>query len=533
MPNGLLALVLHAHLPYVRHTDRWELVAERWLHEAVLETYLPLVDMLLRLAADGVKARLALSISPTLVAMLRDPLLATRYEEYAAAVGGLAAREAMKAQSRNDAATGEALRLYLRKLDRARQVRDAIEGDIVGALAALEDAGVVELMTTAATHAYLPLLVPMPRAVEAQVRLAIEGHRAAFGRDPAGFWLPECGWAPELEPALARHDVRYVVLESHGIERAEPAPALGVHAPLLTPLGIAAFGRDPLCSKQVWSATEGYPGDPWYREFYRDLGWEIPDDELGRLRPPPGGGRLPTGLKLCRVTGPTEDKAAYVPAVAARRAREHALDFVRRRRDQVTGLGLAQDRPPLIVAPFDAELFGHWWLEGPLFLEEVIRRVARGHDGLELVTPADVLSRWPRVQTALPAASSWGLGGTSEVWLSEENAWIHRHLHQTGRRLMRACESRSGALGVTRRALTQAVREHLLAQASDWFFLIRAGSAREYATRRVEDHLTRVLGLLDQLERGEVDELALGRLESASPIFPWLEPSIYGSDAES
>jgi len=525
MPRGLIAIVLHAHLPYVRHLEQPDPVEERWLYEAITDTYLPLVDVLLGHVDDGVSARLALSLSPTLTTMLRDPLLIERYERYLDELRLLASRQAERLAG---SSFEPAIRFYERRLGRVAELWDALEGDLVSGLTALEDAGVVELLTSAATHGYLPLLGPTPGAVEAQVAVGLEQHRVATGRAPAGFWLPECGYTPELDEVLAGHGVAYVVLETHGLEHGVPSPEAGVHAPVACPGGVAAFARDPECSTQVWSATEGYPAHPDYREFYRDLGDELREDELGGLRPPSGVGPLPTGLKLCRITGPTEHKEPYDPAAATARALAHAAHFVQARQRQIRALAPSMDRPPVIVAPFDAELFGHWWFEGPLFLDAVVRGVASAPDEAQLATPSDILEHWPTAQLSSPSASSWGDGGYSEVWLCEDNAWAHGHIHGVGRRLVEACRAASRAEGLLRRTLDQAVRELLLAQASDWTFLIRTGSARPYAEDRLRRHLGNALALLDAVESGEIDEGMVSTLERESPIFPWIDFRLFG-----
>lgn len=532
-PHGLLALVLHAHLPYVRHPERQQALEERWLFEAITECYLPLVDLLLRLFEEGVPCRLAVSVSPTLAAMLRDPLLGERYRCHLDELGRLLDAEAER--DARDPWIAPLLGFYRDRIARACQLWEAVEGDLVAALAALEDTGLVELLTTAATHAYLPLIRPRALAA-AQVAVGLEHHERLFGRRPKGFWLPECGYEPGLEDVVGALGPRYVVVDAHGLLNGDPAPRFGVHAPALCPGGaVACFARDPECSKQVWSATEGYPADPVYREFFRDLATQRTAEELGEYFAPfapfaqrGDRGWPPTGIKLHRITGPTEDKELYDPAAAAARALEHGRDFLRRRREQAErvrggGGGPAMDRPPLVVAPFDAELFGHWWFEGPAFLEAVIRGAAAGREGIELVTPSEVLERWPRAQVVRPSASSWGDGGYSGVWLSEDNAWVHRYLAAVGRRAVDAV-ARLGAPscprgGLARRALEQALRELLLAQASDWPFLIRAGTARDYAERRLREHCRRAWDLLEALEADRVDEGALALAELERPLF--------------
>jgi len=530
MPRGLIALVLHAHLPYVRHRSQQK-PEGRWLFEALTESYLPLVDVLLRLVHDRVEARVALSVSPTLASMLRDPLLMGRYGNHLDELCELLVREERRA--RRQPAGGPDLlplvRFYQQRVARACRLWDALACDLVGGLVALEEAGAVELLTSAATHAFLPHHAASPGLVEAQVGLGMEHHELLFGRRPRGCWLPECGYEPGLEALLQAQGVGYFCVDTHGLTHADPAPRLGVRAPVVCPGGqVACFGRDPACSKQIWSATEGYPADPWYREFFRDICSERTAEELGGLAAPTetGEGWFPTGLKYHRITGATEEKALYEPAAAAARVRVHARHFIRSREAAVRAGGAEADGPPrLMVAPFDAELFGHWWLEGPLFLEEVLRGLGSGgHPDLELVTPSQYLDRWPRLVEAAPSASSWGDGGYGKVWLDSSTAWIQRQLQVLGRRLLRVVGERGdGAAGVVRRALEQTLRELLLAQASDWPFLIRAGTARDYAEARVRSHLEQVGALLEPVASEQVDESELARLEQDNPLFPGLD----------
>lgn len=546
MPRGLIALVLHAHLPYVRHVER-HVPEERWLFEAITECYLPIVALLMRLFDEGLQARITLSVSPTVASMLRDSLLKERYVRHLDQLTALLDREALRSQ--HDPETAPVVALYQTRTSQARQIWDALEGDVVGALASLEDAGVIELVTTAATHAYLPLL--RPRAfIAAQIALGLEHHEQLFGRRPKGFWLPECGYEAGVEEVLSDLGISYTFVESQSLLNGDPAAERGVHAPVLCPgEKVVCFARDPESSSQVWSAIDGYPADVAYREFFRDIASERTAEELGEyfapltpsapstpftpLAPPtrfetdriesqPGNVHrgLPTGLKYHRITGPTERKALYEPRVADARAREHADLFVKARQAQVERIPTTSDQPPLVVAPFDAELFGHWWFEGPLFLENVIRRLARSPNDLEMVTPSEFLSRWPTAQVLRPAASSWGEGGSSEVWLNDRNAWVQRHLHAVGTRALNAIAERAtGPEGLLRRAAEQALKELLLAQASDWPFLIRAGTSAVYAEDRLRTHLSQAWALLDQIESGEVDEPGLARLESMNSVF--------------
>jgi 1,4-alpha-glucan branching enzyme len=295
---------------------------------------------------------------------------------------------------------------------------------------------------------------------------------------------------------------------------------MGVYAPVYCPSGVAAFGRDPESSKQVWSSVEGYPGDYDYREFYRDIGYDL---DLGYIGPHVhrDGIRIDTGFKYYRVTGKGDQKALYGPERAVEKAEMHAEDFVANREAQVSHLGQLMDRKPLIVAPFDAELFGHWWFEGPVWLDYVIRKVASGRRKVRLVTLSEYLEEYPTNEVATPCMSSWGDKGFSEVWLNGSNDWIYPHLHWAARKI-EAC-GRQDATGPAKRALDQAVRELLLAQASDWAFMINAGTMVEYASKRTRGHLSRLHRLLADAENDKIDEAWLATIESRDNIFPDLD----------
>jgi 1,4-alpha-glucan branching enzyme len=519
MPKGLIALVLHAHLPHVRHVDR-HVAEERWLFEALTESYLPIIASLMRLYEEGIRARVTVSISPTVASMLGDGLLRKRYEEHLAHLMSLLDRE--RSRSRGEPKLAPIVEMYKAHTARAKGLWDALDGDVIGAFTALEAAEVLELITTSVTHAYLPLLRPR-ELVSAQISLGLESHEQLFGRRPSGFWLPECGYEPGVEKVLAELGVKYTFIDTQGLVDANPSPRHGVHAPaLFTEAPVACFARDPECSKQVWSATDGYPADVVYREFFRDVVSERTQDELGDYFYDVSDSTpwRPTGLKYHRITGSTEDKALYDPRAAVARVVEHAEHFVEARRRQTRRLASTMKGPPLVVAAYDAELFGHWWFEGPLFLEAVIRRIASQPEELELVTPSDFMRRWPTAQVMQPAASSWGEGGYSQVWLSDENAWVHGELHDVGAwalSLIGSVENDDESL--RRWALEQALEELLLAQASDWPFLIRTGTSRAYAENRLEGHLETARAFLRQAESGDVDERGLARLEKESGMF--------------
>jgi 1,4-alpha-glucan branching enzyme len=515
--RGFLAVILHAHLPYVRHPEYEEALEENWLYEAITETYVPLLLALDRLLADGIDFRLTFSITPTLAFMLSDPLLQSRYLRKLERQRELAEKEV--ARTKSDPALAPLACMYRRLF---ATVDDAFTGryrrNLLGAFRRLQDLGKVELIASAATHGYLPLLAMNEAAVRTQIRLGVEHHRLTFGRQPNGFWLPECGYSPGLDRLLAEQGVRFTILESHGVTRAEERPRYGVHAPLYCPSGVAAFGRDPDSSRQVWSSAEGYPGDFDYREFYRDIGYELDAGYLGSCIHPDGI-RIDTGLKYYRITGKTERKEPYVPERAEQKAEMHAAHFLTERLKQFERLAGMMDRKPLVVAPYDAELFGHWWFEGPRWLEHLIRKIA-GQDTLRLITLTEYLARYPVNQVATPCLSSWGDKGFSDVWLNERNQWIYPHLHTAAEDLSRLVPAHGRQEGIIFRALNQAARELVLAQASDWAFMIHSGRMEPYAESRVRRHVTRFREICKQVEAGAIHQTWLAEIEAQDHIFP-------------
>jgi 1,4-alpha-glucan branching enzyme len=533
MAGGHVAILLHAHLPFIRHPEHDSFLEESWLFEAITESYVPLLDALGRLVDDGVRFRLTLSLSPTLVAMLRDPLLQGRYLEHMGRLSALA--EAEVRRTRTDPRLHPLARHYARWFADTIERFDGRYGrDLAGAFGRLQDEGVLELITTAATHGYLPLLRHQPGAVRAQIATGQESHRAAIGRPAVGMWLPECGYYPGLEDELARAGIRYFVLETHGVLGASPSPRRGIVAPVACPNGLAAFGRDPESSRQVWSAEEGYPGDPVYRDFHRDLGYELPLQDLDGLAPA-GAKRVPTGIKYWRITGSGLHREPYDPDAAAARARDHAEHFVTERIRALERHSEVQgDGPPVLTCPYDAELFGHWWLEGPRWLEAVLRGLDRERARAEAITPGDYLDRYGAGQPARPLASSWGEQGYHDYWLSEPNAWVYPHLHDAARRMQSiATAYRDEPCGTpTHRALRQAARCLLLAQASDWTFLMRSGTAVDYAQRRVRDHLARFNYLEAGIRSGRIDPRTLRAIEVLDDVFPDVDYRPYALAAD-
>ena len=533
MPTGYFSLVLHAHLPFVRHPEYPEFLEEDWLFEAITEVYLPLVSILDGLHSAGAAPRLTINVSPPLCEMLADRLLQERYTAHLENLVALAKKEERRTAN-EDPAFHAVAAMYAEELGRALGLWQGRYGkDLVRAFRDLQDKGVLEIITCCATHGFLPL-ISTRESRRAQIHVAVENYRKHFGRAPKGIWLAECAYEPGVEDLLKEAGIRYFIGDSHAILYGDPRPRFGVHAPVLLPNGVALFARDVETSQQVWSAESGYPGDPAYREFYRDVGWDLPIDYL-KPHLHRDGKRRHLGLKYFRITGrdvPQDRKGPYEPAVARERAAQHAGDFIDKRIAQARELGKDfGGHPPFVTSPYDAELFGHWWFEGPMFLDFLFRKLHWDQDEIRTATPGDFLDASVHIQVQKPSASSWGESGYYKVWLNEGTQWMYPFQHDAERKMTELADSFPHPDGLQERILNQMARELLLAQSSDWAFQIYQGTTVEYSSKRFKSHIHRFSLLAEMLEKSSVDERLLKEIELRDNIFAELDFRVYRSSA--
>nr|MBP9112980.1 DUF1957 domain-containing protein [Polyangiaceae bacterium] len=443
---------------------------------------------------------------------------------------------------------------------------DALHGNIIGAFARLADEGHLELLTCSATHAFLPGLLPTYEGVRSQLELGKKAFRHFVGREPLGLWTPECAFDPRFDREIGRAGFRFTIVDTHGITDATPTPPFGAYAPIVSPSGTAFFARDPEASEQVWARSTGYPGDPWYRDFYRDIGFDLAASDLGE-HVIGNGERLMTGIKYHRITGDGSSgghKEPYQPGVAHSRAKAHGEHFVRARLAQLRRIAMDRaqaagfephDReaiekenrafPPIMTAPYDAELFGHWWFEGPLFLEAVFRAFDRAskegwqpddHGGpllpvssvrLQPITLRRYLEKHPFCFSAMPAASTWGKDGYGEVWIGNETGWMWRHVHHATRyavwlreTFLSEISKKESANSHRTKALNLLLREVLLLQSSDWAFIVTTATSVAYAEARFRAHIRRIRHLGYLVESGQ-ESAPPGDLKERSWASEW------------
>lgn len=528
MPLGYLCLTLHAHLPYVRHPEYNDFLEEDWLYEAITETYIPLLDVFDGLERDGCDWRLTMSVTPTLAAMLSDPLLQYRYVRHIDNLIALAGKEMERTRWQPE--FFQLAQMYHTRFTRCRDVFvKQYDHNLLHGFRRFFETGKLELITCGATHGFLPLMNSNTKAMHAQIEIGAREFERHFGKRPQGIWLPECGYTPGVDELLRDSGIRYFFTDTHGVLNAVPRPRYGVYAPIMCPnSGVAVLGRDTESSKQVWSAVEGYPGDFEYREFYRDVGFDLDFDYL-KPHLHETGIRSHLGIKYYKITGRGDHKEPYNLERAMEKAADHAGNFLFNREKQVEWLsGSMGDRPPLIVAPYDAELFGHWWFEGPEWINFFLRKMHWDQQNVKAITVPEYLDRFQTLQVAQPSMSSWGHKGYAEVWLEGSNDWIYRHLHEDAERMVELAQANAEPGNSLRhRALNQAARELLLAQSSDWAFIMKTGTMVDYAVNRTRLHVLNFNHLYEQIKSNTIDEPWLTEIERRHNIFPNIDYRIY------
>ena len=526
-PKGYVSFILHAHLPFIHHPESEDYLEEEWLYEAISETYIPLLLNFQKLEEEKVDFRITMSLTPPLLNMLDNKLLQERYIKYLKKHIELCKKEVVR--TAYDARLNELSKYYLNRYSNDLHLfKDVYKCNLINQFKHFQDIGVLEIITCGATHGYFPILYVNEKTVKAQIGIGVETYKKYFGRPPRGIWLPECGYVPQADQYLKEFGIEYIITESHGILYADPAPIYGTFAPIVSPGGVVAFGRDIESSRQVWSSISGYPGDFNYREFYRDIGY---DADYDYIKPyiAKNGVRVNTGIKYHRITSKGDFKDYYNLQWAKDSAEKQAGHFFDSRVNQINHLSnIMYPNPPIVVCPYDAELYGHWWYEGPYWLYILFKKIYYDDGNFKLITPGEYIDRYPEIQVCSPCISSWGANGYSEVWLNSTNDYVHRHLHVAGDRMVELAHLFPNEQDeLKRKVLNQCARELLLAQSSDWLFIITHGTMVDYAKKRIKDHIGRFTKLYEQLKEDKIDEEFLEYIGEQDCIFPEIDYMIY------
>lgn len=518
---GRFTFVLHSHLPYVLSHGNWP-HGMVWLSEAAAETYIPLWRTFSALHEEGRKLAVTIGFSPVLVEQLSDPAFVHEFEIYLKQK-----REAAEADHKQFTEEG---REHLAEVaafwvdwyaDVERDFNGPLNKDIVGAFKKLQDEEAIEIITCGATHGYLPLL-GTDEAVNAQVELAVSAYEKHFGRKPKGIWLPECAYRPGyhwisptedddegfdrhgVEYYLKMHGLRYFIVDSHLIkggkamgtylarfeglkklwdqsqksvkeresevdEENEPYRVYWVENTVGEGDPVGVLIRDPKTSQQVWSGEWGYPGDGNYLDFHK--------------KHFPGGHRY---WKVTRAQAGLGEKEEYSPEETEQRLQENADHFLGLIHDVLKDAKTPQEER-VLVTPFDTELFGHWWFEGPRWIGKVLAGVDKA-EGIEAATGGELIEETDEAPVVSLPEGSWGEGGFHYVWMNDNTKWSWPLIHECEKQMTELVRKHSDATGELRGVLQQLARELLLLEASDWQFLISTIAAADYAELRLRLH---------------------------------------------
>ncbi len=539
MSKGYFAYVLHSHLPYVLSHGRWPHGTD-WLCEAACETYLPIIKVVQELIEEGISPKLTIGLSPVLCEQLADDSFKSEFVSYLIQKIEAAQFDSVEFEKLKQPGmlknSHHWIKFYTDALNHFNQVGQ----DILAQFKKLQDDGYIEIITCGATHGYFPLL-SRDESLQAQTKAAVKNYKKHFGQQPTGIWLPECAYRPKYnwtppvpingkqEPYLRKgsdeflseNGIDYFVIDSvllkggksQGVyidrfdslkmlwnqfeknykpkeETFEKTPrkAYLVASECDDKKPTAIFSRDPETGVLVWSGDHGYPGDGNYLDFHK--------------KRDPGGHRY---WAVTSSKADLADKVEYNHESALNRIPEnsdHFVSTVEKIMDEYSQD--KNDNDGILMAPYDAELFGHWWFEGPQFLKATLRKFAQS-DSVELTFLKDHLTRTKPKQIVSIPEGSWGQGNGHYIWLNKENDWSWKHIYQAEEKMCRYAKYWHDHKDVRSDELTklikQAGRELMLLSASDWQFLISTEAARDYADLRLQEHFEDFNRLASMIEK--------------------------------
>lgn len=561
---GSFAFVLHSHIPYVLSHGRWPHGTD-WLHEVTAESYIPLLDALYDLVEEGYSPKITIGLTPVLVEQLADESFKYEFAAYARMRAKAASENKQHFAKLHDdhmAYLADYWHDYYWKV--LNNFKKRYNRSLVKAFAELQNAGHIEIITSSATHGYSPLL-SQDASIQAQVKQGVQVYKRHFGRQPFGYWLPECAyrpaykWSPPLQPKgrtiepyhrkgveefLRENGLKYFIIESHllhggetrGVyidrfgalqklwkQYVEEQPNLEAaktpYVPYIVSSGdkdeppVCVFVRDHTTGSQVWSRWQGYPGNEWYLEFHKK--------------------HTPGGLRYWRVTGPNADlgdKQVYEPDRAQECIGQHTAHFMQVVKDVLRTYRDQSGNTGVICAPYDTELYGHWWLEGVQWLYQVLKAMNDDPD-IELVTCSEYLESHPPTATIALPEGSWGEGGFHYMWLNENTEWTWSYVYDAELEMLDLV-TKYGANQEVLPILKQAARELLLLQSSDWQFSISTQTSKDYGELRLSDHykcFQRLAHMIRKMAAGEKPSESDWNFykicEERDCLFPDVDPS--------
>ena len=517
--NNVVSFVLNGHAPFVRHPELINPSQENWFFESISETYIPLLEVFDRLDRDLIPFRIAMALSPTLCHMLTDELLIKRYLEYTDKQITFGLKELERTHGEPEL-NSLVKHFYERIVEKKKYFCERCENNIIKRFDHYLKKGRLEVLSTAATHAFLPFYAAYPEVIRSQFEVGMSAFRGNFGKSPQGFWLPELGWSEELDFWLRTYNFCYTIVDSHAMAFARPFAENGSFFPCRTPQGTVVFGRDFYAAEKITEITT----DPVFRNKCRDQGFELPPESVGLFLSPQGS-RTSTGYKYWK-SGSSD--ALYNPEKALASAKNHARSFLDAVILRLKSATEQMEAPALSLCAFDADSFGRFWYEGTDFIEAFFREGIKNNE-IQFMTPSEYCCKLDTVsfQQLTPEFSSWGANGYAETWLDASNDWMYRHAIRAIGRMVEMVERFPDNTGLKERALNQAVREVLLAIASDWSKMLYKQENADYARGHIESSLRNFTTIYEALGSNYISTEWLTHLEKKNNIFPAINYRVF------
>ena len=527
----VLSFVINAHAPWFSHcpidygsADCYianDLIHELYFFESISETYLPILEAFDRLDADRIPFRIGVSLSHALCYLISDEYLLQRYEDWAATRIEFGQQEIERTADSPE--LNRLARFYCdQAIERQILFTAKYERNLLNVFQRYQKKGNIELLATAATHAFLPFYTSCAEAVQAQIEMAIGTYRRFFGKYPQGFYLPELGYTPEVDKFLRAYNFGYTICDSHALVLGTPSAPRGTFFPVKTSSGVFVMARDFYATRDLVDGNTGFSQAGSCRDNCRDVGYELP---LEKIKPfwSEFSRRMPTGYKYWSRT----KNQLYDFERAKEDAGKQAAVFLDKRQARLEEASKYMEEVPLCLCDYNASSLGRLWYEGPAFLEALFREAARR--GVQCLTPAEYLfdQDISRIETIVPEYSSSGANGYAETWLDSSNDWVHAQMIRAVERMTELAERFPNESGIKERALNQAAREILLSQDSAWANMLYRQEYSEYARRQIEDSLRNFTTIYESLGSGHISTEWLTKLERSHSIFPAINYRIF------